>query len=249
MRGACAGVRVPPVETVLNGLTTLANDWRSLAITWHLLLAALLVMLLAGWRPSSRVVACLSSAPILCVGALAWVAGNPFNATVFTVLGGTLVAGACRLSNTTVRFASSTSIAVGAAIIVFGATYPHFTKAASWTTYLYASPFGILPCPTLAVVIGITLLLRSLWSNVATLGLAAAGLLYGAVGVFRLGVALDWGLLVASVLLLFVLLEARKTRGEFFDGTRICADMTAVAAGLRPARGEDQTGTTSRAAT
>ena len=201
MRGACAGARVPPTETVLNGLTTLANDWRSLAITWHFLLAVLLVMLLAGWRPSSRVVTCLSSGPILCVGVLAWVAGNPFNTTAFTVLGGTLVAGASRLPTTTVRFASGASVAVGAAIIAFGSTYPHFTKTDSWTTYLYASPFGILPCPTLAVVIGITLLLRSLWSNFTTLVLAAAGLVYGAVGVFRLGVALDWGLLVASALL------------------------------------------------
>jgi hypothetical protein len=71
----------------------------------------------------------------------------------------------------------------------------------SWTTYIYASPFGILPCPTLSVVIGITLLFPDLRSRSWTTSLAVASLLYGAIGVFRLGVVLDWGLLLASATL------------------------------------------------
>ena len=50
-------------------------------------------------------------------------------------------------------------------------------------------------------MIGITLLFRecrrSLWST----ALVVAGLLYGAMGVFRLGVALDWALLAAAAIL------------------------------------------------
>jgi hypothetical protein len=46
--------------------------------------------------------------------------------------------------------------------------------------------------------IGITLCFRSLGSRTWTAVLALAGLLYGAFGVFRLGVPLDWGLLLAS---------------------------------------------------
>jgi hypothetical protein len=216
---------VPPAETVLNGLTTLANDWRSLAIAWHLLLAALLVSLLAGRRPSSRVAACLAGAPMLCVGVLAWVAGNPFNGAVFTILAGTLVGGAYRVSNTIMRPASRASVALGAAIIMFGSTYPHFINTDSWTAYLYAAPFGILPCPTIAVVIGFTLLFRSLWPNLTTLALAAAGLLYGAVGVFRLGVALDWGLLVASGLLAIRFGSGSGEQEKSYHGTRIYADI------------------------
>ena len=47
-------MNVPPPETILAGLAAIANDWRSLAIAWHVLLGVLLVLLLAGWRPSAR---------------------------------------------------------------------------------------------------------------------------------------------------------------------------------------------------
>ncbi|HEU5255113.1 MAG TPA: hypothetical protein VFU28_03935, partial [Vicinamibacterales bacterium] len=66
---------------------------------------------------------------------------------------------------------------------------------------LYASPFGILPCPTLAVVIGVTLMGRPLMAVRWHAIVIVAGLLYGAIGVFRLGVVLDWGLLLASLAL------------------------------------------------
>ena len=42
---------VPSAETILTGLTAIANEWRWLAILWHVLLGALLVTLFAGWRP------------------------------------------------------------------------------------------------------------------------------------------------------------------------------------------------------
>jgi hypothetical protein len=44
---------VPAPETILTGLSTIANDWRWLAVTWHFLLAALLVLVAAGWRPAA----------------------------------------------------------------------------------------------------------------------------------------------------------------------------------------------------
>ena len=68
-----------------------------------------------------------------------------------------------------------------------------------WNTAIaYAAPFGLLPCPTLLVVIGTTLLIPNLHSKVWSCALVATGLLYGAVGVLRLDVVLDWSLLLAS---------------------------------------------------
>jgi hypothetical protein len=79
--------------------------------------------------------------------------------------------------------------------------YPHFLVATDWAAYAYASPFGLLPCPTLLVLIGLTLVFGGLssvgWNGV----LAVAGVLYGAIGVFRLGVVLDVWLLVGGMLL------------------------------------------------
>jgi hypothetical protein len=189
-----------PTE-ILNGLTSIANDWRRLAISWHVGLGALLLMLLGGWRPSARVLSRLLVAPLVSVSVVAWLSGNPFNGTMFAVLAGTLAFAARYFSNAPGQIAGSMWAAAGVAFVAFGWTYPHFLKAASWTSYLYAAPFGLLPCPTLSVVIGMTFLVRDLRSRLWTGSLALAGLLYGAFGVLRLGVTLDWVLLGASVLL------------------------------------------------
>ena len=189
---------MPSSDTVLDSLTAVANDWRWLAVTWHALLATLIVSLVAGWRPSVRLLGQLLIAPLLSVSLMAWLSGNPFNGAVFGVLVAVLIVLAVGFPRRTVRLASSSWVVSGAAVVVFGWTYPHFIRTDSWTTYLYASPFGILPCPTLSSVMGMTIVFSSLGSAPWSLLLAATGLVYGLIGVFRLGVALDLGLLLAT---------------------------------------------------
>ena len=188
-------------ESILAALTEIANDWRWLALAWHIVLAAVLVGLAAGWRPSRRLISHLLVAPLLSVSLVAWLSGNPFNGTAFGVLAATLLGAAKRFSKASVQLDSPGWVAPGVALIIFGWTYPHFLTTDSWTTYLYASPFGLLPCPTLSAVIGMTLLFRDCRSSLWSTALVVAGLLYGAMGVFRLGVALDWGLLAAAAVL------------------------------------------------
>ncbi len=192
---------MPSAETILTGLTAIANEWRWLAILWHVFLGALLVTLFAGWRPSSRVMGYLLVAPLLSVSLLAWVSGNPFNGTVFAMLSATLAGAATRFPDTPVQLGSPAWIVPSAVLVVYGWTYPHFLRSDSWTTYLFASPFGIVPCPTLSVVIGLTLVFRTVRSSAWSTTLVVAGLLYGAVGVFRLDVQLDWGLLFGAATL------------------------------------------------
>lgn len=192
---------MPTPDVILNGLTTLANDWRWLAIVWHVFLVTLIVMLAAGWRPPVRVAGYLLAAPITSVSLLAWWSGNAFNGAVFALLALTLVGVASRFPNTPMRIRTFLSVASGVVLIVFGGTYPHFLRTDSWTAYLYASPFGLLPCPTLSVVIGSTLLFRNPGSISWSAPLVAAGFLYGSMGVFRLGVVLDWGLILGSMVI------------------------------------------------
>ena len=121
-------------------------------------LPQLLVTLLAGWRPSSRLIGHLLVAPLLSVSLVAWLSGNPFNGTAFGFSPRHFSARRHAFSKASVQLDSPAWVAPGVALIMFGWTYPHFSATDSWTTYLYASPFGLLPCPTLSVVIGITLL-------------------------------------------------------------------------------------------
>lgn len=193
---------MPTPADVLAGLTTVANEWRTVAVAWHVLTAAGVLALATGsWRPRATLVARLLVTPLASVAALAAITGNPFNAGVFALLTVTLSVATTRIAPTPLGLASPAAVIVGAGLMVLGLTYPHFVAADSWTTYLYAAPFGLVPCPTLAMLLGATLVLRNLraplWSGV----LAGAGLLYGVVGVFRLGVTLDVPLLAAPALL------------------------------------------------
>jgi hypothetical protein len=86
--------------------------------------------------------------------------------------------------------------------VAFGSGYPHFLETNHWITYGYAAPLGVLPCPTLSAVIGATLLLGALGSAAWSISLGIGGLLYGAVGVFVLGVQLDYVLMAGALVLL-----------------------------------------------
>jgi len=192
---------MPLPDVILDGLTTIANDWRWLAIAWHVFAAVLLLQFLAGWRPSAQMVAALLIAPIASVSLVSWFSNMVFNAAAFAALCAALIASVRRFGGEPVKPAGPVRIALSTAFLFLGWAYPHFVVAESWVTYTYAAPVGLVPCPTLLVVIGITLTLPRLGSRLWVMSLTAAGLAYGLIGVFRLGVMLDWGLILASATL------------------------------------------------
>jgi len=149
---------MPTSHAILAGAVAIANEWRTAAVAWHVALAVVTTAVVCGWRPSNRVAGYALSAPFLSVSAAAWTCGNPFNGTVFAALFLVLLALAKRLSREPVRFGGPVLATLGAIAIAFGSGYPHFLETDRWTTYVYASPLGVLPCPTLSAVIGATLL-------------------------------------------------------------------------------------------
>lgn len=209
---------MPSPETILSLAAMIANEYRTAAIGWHVFLGTLLLALLVGWRPSNRLAGYLLAAPLLSVSVLAWASGNPFNGATFAVLALWLIGLASSLSTQPVNLASLPLLLVGALLVAFGWTYPHFLTADHWTAYTYAAPFGLLPCPTLSAVIGLTLVLGMLRSKAWSITLAAAGFVYGAIGVFTLGVTLDYGLLAGASVLGIVAGASRSV--ELRDGGR-----------------------------
>ena len=191
---------MPSAEAILSWATSVANEWRSLAVFWHVALAVLLVAMSRSRIPE-RSVALLLVLPIVSVAVLAWLSRNTFNGLMFTVFAALLLRSATRVPRSGVTGVARGWRLAGWALIAFGWLYPHFLIADTWAAYTYASPFGLLPCPTLAVVVGVTLVMGGCRSVSWTLAVAAAGVLYGAIGVFRLGVVLDVWLLVGAMLL------------------------------------------------
>ena len=197
-------------QEILEWASAVANEWRALAIAWHLALAVFLIALTRQSQLSHRLLGYLLALPILSVGVVAWASGNPFNGLTFAMLTGVLCFAAARLPSTRATLASRPWMLGGAALIAIGSIYPHFLRTDSWTAHLYASPFGILPCPTLLVVLGVTVLFSGLESRAWSLAVAAASVLYGFIGVFMLQVPLDVGLIAGAGLL----------------GTMVAADLT-----------------------
>jgi hypothetical protein len=191
---------MPSATEILDGLSAIANQATGIAVAWHIIIAIALVALASGWRPSQRTARLLTGTPLLSVAALAFAFGNLFNGWVFAVSVMVLTGLAMNRDRGPVPRGSAWTGRIGVAMVAFGWLYPHFLEG-QVTAYLYASPVGLVPCPTLAVAIGFALLGNGLGSRIWSLTLVAVGLFYGLFGVLRLGVFLDIGLVGGAVAL------------------------------------------------
>lgn len=195
---------MPSSEQILDGLGAIANGWRTLAVVWHVVIAAELIALVVGWRPRRRLAGTLLAIPLASVSLVAWLSGNPFNGATFVVTALALAGIGLRLPRDRIRIGARWLVISGVCLAAFGWVYPHFLQTDSWATYLYAAPLGVIPCPTLSAVVGVALVFRGLDSRGWSLVLAAIGVIYGLIGWFRLGVTVDAVLLVGASLLAIV---------------------------------------------
>ncbi|ATJ82465.1 hypothetical protein ACFPTY_05680 [Halomonas beimenensis] len=203
---------MPTQDQILSGLAMIANRWTMLAIAWHGYFALLLLGLWFRRFPDRRAMALSLTLPLLSVSALAWWQGNPFNGAVFLVGAGALAACGMRSSASCIRLGPPWARFLGLGVVLFGWVYPHFLDTASPLAYLYAAPLGLVPCPTLSAVIGVTLVANGLDSRPWVGLLGGMGLFYGLFGAVYLGVALDWVLLASALLLLGSLFAADSPR-------------------------------------
>jgi hypothetical protein len=203
---------MPTPEQILLDLAKTTHAWQWLAIVWHIYFAGIAIALVSGIRPSKRIMGVLLALPLLSVGVLAWTVANPFNGILFLIAATALALLAARLPNEPVELGQPWLIAPGVGMFVFGWIYPHFLDTSSFLPYLYAAPTGLIPCPTLSIVIGMALILGGLRSRIWSLLLATMGIFYGIFGVMRLGVMIDLVLLFGALLLVWI--AFRESRGS-----------------------------------
>ncbi|MFW5921342.1 MAG: hypothetical protein ACOCUS_05835 [Polyangiales bacterium] len=189
-----------PAET-LDGLRRIANDVVWLAIAWHAAIVVALAFARGGWRPRKPWAALMLAGPLVSASVLAWIDANPFNGTVLGLVAVATVGIGLSLPREPVEAGARWAWWIGVAMVLFGAVYPHFLETATVRSYLIAAPTGLIPCPSLSLVIGFGLMADGLGSRAWSFVLAAAGLFYGLFGVLRLGVYLDVGLLIGAVAL------------------------------------------------
>ena len=201
---------MPGPGSIVEGLRSIANGGIVMAGAWHLAVLAACVALIRGWRPTHALAAALLAAPVVSVALFAFRFGNPFNGILFTALALAMLALAARLQRRPVERGGTAMTIAAVFLIAFAWAYPHFLDPRSRALYLVAAPLGLIPCPTLSLVIGFTLLAGGFGSRAWSLLLVAAGLFYGLFGAARLGVSLDV-VLVAGALCLLVLFGSRRS--------------------------------------
>lgn len=193
---------MPAPYEILRVLEVISNEAKYMAFIWHILFGALLAAILFGWRPSRRLAGILLCFPLFSVSVFSWVYGNPFNGTTFLVIAILTLYFTAGLSGGTVTIAAVPFAALGAILVAFGWIYPHFLHDASLLNYLYSAPVGLVPCPTLSVIIGLALLFDGLQSRGWALTLVIAGLFYALFGSIRLRVYIDLVMLIGALGLL-----------------------------------------------
>lgn len=197
---------MPAAEVITGTLATMANQLALVAIAWHLVIAAALIAVLRGWRPSARVTCIVLTAPILSVGLASLAYGNTFNAISFMLLALVLAVLGDGLTALHVARGPSWSTWLGVAAMAFGIVYPHFVDG-PWYRALAVAPLGVVPCPTLSFVAGAVIVAGGFGSRAIPLVLAVWVAFYALFGIVQLGVTLDVGLLVAMVGLVAVLVH------------------------------------------
>jgi uncharacterized membrane protein HdeD (DUF308 family) len=161
-----------------------------------------LAALIAKWQPSNKILGVLICLPLLSVAVFAWLSGNPFNGILFTIMAILIIIFGFKASNQPITISQVPFMVVGIFMIVFGLVYPHFISADSFLKYLYASPVGLIPCPTLSIIIGFLLLYNGFGSQSITLTFIIFGLFYGIFGVLKLAVYLDVFLVFGTIALI-----------------------------------------------
>jgi hypothetical protein len=205
-----ASIRMPTADEILAGLAKISNQALVVAVAWHVGLMAAVLALALGWRPALRTARILLVLPLVSVAALGFAFDNPFNGTVFAAAAVALGLLGLRASGAAAPGGGTLTSVIGIAMIAFGWIYPHFLDTHP-LGYLYAAPVGLVPCPTLALVIGFALLGGTLGARAWSAALAVVGLFYGLFGVMRLGVYLDLGLVFGAATLIVVAVQSKAS--------------------------------------
>lgn len=193
---------MPKSKEILVGLQLIVNDYSLFAIIWHAVFYILIAALISKWVPTNRLLGALLCIPLFSVAVFAWITGNPFNGIVFSVSAVLILVFGMKASPEPVDLSRLPYLVIGIAMVVFGLIYPHFIEANSPLKYLYASPAGLIPCPTLSILIGVLLIFNGFDSQPLMITFIVVGLFYGLFGVLKLAVYLDAFLLAGTIALL-----------------------------------------------
>lgn len=186
-------------------MQSIADHFIWLAIVQHILVLLTVILL---WRMRNRMGRLFSLYLTLTFALVSFLAfyhtQNPFTGIVFAVLA---LLGLREVISPKMDYSLKDTlgiqIAVAAVAGFLGFWYPHFVDGQ--VLALVASPYGLIPCPTLIVALAVFLLVYPHTDRIWHWCLSLVGLFYSLIGVLRLKVNIDIVLLLLSIYSLFAL--------------------------------------------
>lgn len=200
---------MPSADLILANLHTSANQWWPVAALWHVYVVAVAAYLYIRRPVELRILRLLFALPLASVGVIAWMTGDFFNAISMALVFTLLIALGLGASAGRVRRGRALPLCLGVSLIALGWAYPHFLDAGA-DAYLYAAPLGVLPCPTLAMLVGVSLVLHAPSSSIYPWVLAGVAASYGLFGALYLGVIIDAWLVAGALFLVVVSSPGRR---------------------------------------
>lgn len=186
-------------EVILQFLPMLANKYLYINALMHLLVFFTVAMIfMPHIKFKKTVFNILILVLMLSISILSIVNGNPFNFLTFFVLSVFAFIEIIKAKNeiTTPKISIKTILCL--VFILIGMWYPHFVNAHP-ALLIFLSPVGVLPCPSLYVLLGLLNLYHPQVNKSLFTATALIGLFYGITGVFVLNVALDIPLLILNI--------------------------------------------------
>lgn len=200
-------------ERILNYLTMVSNQNLWLNALIHLMVLAAVLVLIFGKNTKIKqwVVDGVICLLFISVATVSFVYGNPF---IFLIMAVLTIFALIELRQgknefTTPKFNLHTLIAFTS--IIIGFWYPHFVKA-NPIALLLVSPAGIIPCPTLLIVLGLLTLAYPKVNKTQYIITVLIGTFHGNTGVFQLKVFLDMAIIIVVGYAFFCLIKTWAQR-------------------------------------
>lgn len=202
-------------EKILTYLTFVPNQTLWLNALNHLLVLSALLILIFGKKAKTKRllvdgVICLLFTSIVAV-AVAY--GNPFHVITMGLLAVFAGIELWQGKNEFTLYKINMRSIIALLSIFIGFWYPEFVEA-NFLAQLLLSPVGIVPCPTLLVVLGLLTLAYPRVNKTQYIITALMGAFYGITGVFQLKVMLDLPIIVIVAYAFWLLLKDRLVRAN-----------------------------------
>jgi hypothetical protein len=190
---------MPTANEILLSLQFLANKYVEMSIAWHVIIVFVIILAIYNKKINTKLYLGICGFLFLSVSLMAAIVMNPFNFLFFLLLAIVFLRKSLLQVHSHLHFKRQTVSKVFAYLLILsGLIYPHFLGP-EILVYFMAAPVGIIPCPTLLVTSGLTLLF-TIPDIKLNYFLIPANVFYGAIGVFFLAVTLDIILLLAAII-------------------------------------------------